>query len=225
MLPNSFYLVKKCFYSSALFFFLIVCVALPSVVEAKMFKLPQTVVLVHEEFVKPYKKVEKDAFIGLSGIMSDVAESEAAGHPVGWVARQGGGSGQHPPCVLAKKGEAGSGKLVAKLISSVGVTGVRKRAADLQFRFGFRTKPPILYENKNVPEDCDTDLRKRAEAELARIIKELAQPHTVTAKEIFNHIPLGGQEGEFKPLTIKKKVRFFNDETELKFVIPLGRIL
>lgn len=219
------YLLTNRFLSVALLSTLVFSIALPNTVQARMFKLPQTIVLVHEEYVKPYKKVEKEPFIGLSGIMSDVAESEAAGYPVGWVAKQGSGSSQHPPCVLTMRGEEGSGKLVAKLISSVGVTGVRKRASDIQFRFGFRTKPPILIENKNVPEDCDTDLRKRADAELTRIIKELAQPQTVTAAEILKHLPLGGEEREFKPLIIKKKIRFFKDETEVKFAIPLGRIL
>ncbi|PCJ95226.1 MAG: hypothetical protein COA45_12315 [Zetaproteobacteria bacterium] len=222
MLIYPTYIPKKNIYFILFFVSFCLSVVFSGAVQAKMFKLPQTLVLKHEEHVKPYKK--QTGSIGLSGIMSDVAESVAAGHPVGWVAKQGS-SGEHPPCLVAKEGEQGAGKLVAKLISSVGVTGVRKRDADLQFRFGFKKKPHILYEEKNAPEACETDLKKRAEAELARIIKDLDTPTTVTAAEIFKHIPLGGEDGEFKPLTLKKKVKFFGDEIELKFVIPLGRIL
>jgi len=186
---------------------------------AQMFKLPQTLILKHEERIK--LRPARPARASFVDVLDDVAETEATGEAVGYVAGPGG---SEAACVAVGADDPEGSSVSAAILSSIGITGFRRREGDVQFRIGYQSRPPILYRGA-APGACDDDFRARAEAELTRLLDQLAaEPITVTAIEILRHLPLGG-DAPTGTLTIRKTVSFFDDQKEVVFEVPLGRIL
>lgn len=188
--------------------------------KAQELKLPQSVILKHEEILKQAEF--EGAIEGATDWMSDIGASIEAGTGVGLVAGDPGGTTRL--CKTAERGEEGAGTISATILSLIGIKGMRRRDGDIQFRVGYRQEPPPVLIRGSVPEECESEFRERVDKELEKLIQSLREPVTVTARQILDHLPLGG-EGPARPLVIHKKIKFFDDEKEVSFTIPLGRIL